>query len=167
MDSFHTKGTLHVGEQTYAVHRIERVAPPGLPYSLKIVLENLLRHEDGVRLTADQVRHVLQWDATADPVHEIDLTPARVFLHDTNGVPVLADLAAMRAVMAELGGDPEQVNPVIPTELVVDHSVIADVFARPDSLARNMTLEYERATSPTGTRKSSGRSGRARRSALD
>jgi aconitate hydratase len=144
MDSFHTKGTLHVGEHTYAVRRIERVAPAGLPYCLKILLENLLRHEDGVRVIADQVRHVLEWDATAQPAHEVDVSPSRVFMHDTNGVPALADLAAMRAVMAEIGGDPAQVNPVIPTELVVDHSVIADVFGRPDSLTRNIELEYER-----------------------
>jgi aconitate hydratase len=144
LDSFGTQGTLQVGDRTLAVHRIERIAPAGLPYSLKIVLENLLRHEDGDRITADQIRAVADWDPTATPTHEIDLTPARAFLHDTNGVPALADLAAMRDVTAALGGDPSLVNPRIPTELVADHSVIADVFGRPDALSRNVDLEYQR-----------------------
>jgi aconitate hydratase len=144
IDSFRTAGTLRVGDRTYAVHRIDRIAPPDLPFSFKIVLENLLRHEDGERTTAEHVLAITGWEPTTETQQEINLTPARAFLHDTNGVPVLADLAAMRAAMAAIGGEPVRVSPLIPTELVVDHSVIADSFGRPDALARNVELEYRR-----------------------
>ncbi|MEU6644041.1 aconitate hydratase AcnA [Saccharomonospora sp. NPDC046836] len=144
MDTFGTGGTLSVGDRTYAVRRIDRIAPPDLPYSLKIVLENLLRHEDGETVTAEQIRAVAEWDPGAEPAHEISLFPARAFLHDTNGVPALTDLAAMREAMVALGGDPARVNPHIPTELVADHSVIADVFGTPDAAVRNVELEYRR-----------------------
>ena len=107
-----------------------------LPYSLRIVHENLVRWG----APAEQVRAVVERDTTA----EIEVYPSRVFLHDTNGVPVLADLAAMRDAMVELGGDPARVDPLVPAELVVDHSVIADVFGRPDALERNVELEYRR-----------------------
>ncbi|MFF5986603.1 aconitate hydratase AcnA [Prauserella flavalba] len=144
LDSFGTADTLHVGDRAYRVRRLDRVAPPDLPYSLKIVLENLLRHEDGETVTAEQIRAVAEWDASARPAHEISLFPARTFLHDTNGVPALADLAAMREAVAALGGDPARVNPRIPTELVADHSVVADSFGTPDAAARNVELEYRR-----------------------
>nr|WP_269433604.1 aconitate hydratase AcnA [Nonomuraea sp. SBT364] len=115
-------------------------SPARLPYSLRIMLENLLRH----RAPAEQVAALTGWQPRGDRTAAVDLRPARVFLHDTNGVPALADLAAMRDAMAALGGDPERVNPAVPAELVVDHSIIADVFGRPDALARNAELEYER-----------------------
>ncbi|WP_316247668.1 aconitate hydratase AcnA [Nonomuraea sp. PA05] len=127
---------LTVGARRYRIHP---VAAP-LPYSLRIMLENLLRHG----APEEQVRALTGWQPRGDRTAAVDLHPARVFLHDTNGVPALADLAAMRDAMAALGGDPERVNPAIPAELVVDHSIIADVFGRPDALARNAELEYER-----------------------
>ncbi|GAA2856625.1 aconitate hydratase AcnA [Streptosporangium fragile] len=129
---------LTVGSRRYRIHRVD--APARLPYSLRIMLENLLRHG----APAEQVRALTGWRPRADRTVAVDLHPARVFLHDTNGVPALVDLAAMRDAMAELGGDPGRVNPAIPAELVVDHSIIADVFGRPDALARNAELEYER-----------------------
>ncbi|MFU8872742.1 aconitate hydratase AcnA [Micromonospora sp. SL4-19] len=142
-NSFATAGTLHVGDARYAVHRLADLAPPDLPYSLRIVLENLLRHEDGDG-AAGQIHALLNWGDHS--VHEtaIDLHPARVFLHDTNGVPTLVDLAAMRDAITQLGGDPARVNPSIPAELVVDHSVVADVFGRPDARERNVEIEYSR-----------------------
>jgi aconitate hydratase len=115
-----------------------------LPFTLKVLLENLLRHEDGQLVTAQQLEAVRRWDPTAGRRDEVDLHPTRVFLHDTNGVPTLVDLAAMRDALEGLGGDPRAVNPVIPAELVTDHSVIADVFGRPDARDRNVELEYER-----------------------
>ncbi|MEV4114526.1 aconitate hydratase AcnA [Nonomuraea sp. NPDC049695] len=127
-----------MGPRRYRIHAID--APARLPYSLRIMLENLLRHG----APAEQVRAVAGWEPRADRTAAVDLHPARVFLHDTNGVPALADLAAMRDAMTALGGDPGRVNPAIPAELVVDHSIIADVFGRPDALARNAELEYER-----------------------
>jgi aconitate hydratase len=139
-DSFGTRDTLRIGDRRPTVHRLDRIAPPDLPYTLRILLENLLRHEDGTRITADHVRALVDRDETA----EIDVHPSRVFMHDTNGVPVLADLAAMREATEALGGDPSRVNPVVPAELVVDHSIVADVFGRPDALARNTELEYRR-----------------------
>ena len=129
---------------SHHIHRITELAPADLPYSLRIVLENLLRHEDGEQVTADQVRALLDWGTPESFTRAIDLHAARVFLHDTNGVPTLVDLAAMRDATVALGGDPAQINPVIPAELVVDHSVIADVFGTPDAFARNVEIEYGR-----------------------
>jgi aconitate hydratase len=129
---------LTVGARRYRIHPV--AAPARLPYSLRIMLENLLRHG----APAGQVAALAGWQPHGDRTEAVDLHPARVFLHDTNGVPALADLAAMRDAMAALGGNPERVNPAIPAELVVDHSIIADVFGRPDAPARNAELEYER-----------------------
>ncbi|MGW4966092.1 aconitate hydratase AcnA [Nonomuraea sp. NPDC004186] len=129
---------LTVGSRRYRIHTAD--APARLPYSLRIMLENLLRHA----VPAEQVRALTGWRPDAGRTAAVDLHPARVFLHDTNGVPVLADLASMRDAMAALGGDPASVNPAIPAELVIDHSIIADVFGRPDALARNADREYER-----------------------
>ncbi|WP_433516638.1 aconitate hydratase AcnA [Nonomuraea sp. CA-143628] len=129
---------LTVGTRHYRIHSVGDAAR--LPYSLRIVLENLLRHG----APAEQVRAVTGWEPRADRTAAVDLHPSRVFLHDTNGVPALADLAAMRDAMARLGGDPDRVNPAIPAELVVDHSIIADAFGRPGALARNAELDYER-----------------------
>ncbi len=114
------------------------------PYSLKILLENLLRTEDGANITADHIRQLGGWDPTADPSVEIQFTPARVLMQDFTGVPCVVDLATMREAVRELGGDPTKVNPLAPAELVIDHSVIADLFGRADAFERNVELEYER-----------------------
>ncbi|MCV2490775.1 aconitate hydratase [Geodermatophilus sp. YIM 151500] len=143
-DSFGTAGELAVGERRYAIHRLGDIVPAGLPISLRIVLENLLRHEDGVRVTAEQVESLLAWGQDRSAGAAVDLSPSRIFLHDTNGVPTLADLAAMRDAAHVLRGRAELVNPTIPAELVVDHSVIADAFGTPDAFARNVEIEYAR-----------------------
>ena len=115
-----------------------------LPYSLKVLLENLLRTEDGANITAEDIRALASWDAEADPSKEIAFTPARVILQDFTGVPCVVDLAAMREAMAELGGDPTKINPLQPVELVIDHSVIADAFGTADAFASNVEIEYDR-----------------------
>ncbi len=117
-----------------------------LPFSLKILLENLLRTEDGANITADHIRSLAAWDPTAEPDIEIQFTPARVVMQDFTGVPCVVDLATMREAVQELGGDPDKINPLAPAELVIDHSVIADLFGAPDSFARNVELEYQRNT---------------------
>jgi aconitate hydratase len=144
-DSFGARGTLSVGDNSYEVFRLSAVeGAERLPYSLKILLENLLRTEDGVNITAEHVRALAGWDPTADPATEIQFTPARVIMQDFTGVPCVVDLATMREAVATLGGDPTKVNPLAPAELVIDHSVIADIFGRPDAFERNVDLEYER-----------------------
>ncbi len=115
-----------------------------LPFSLKILLENLLRTEDGLNVTADHMRALAGWDPAADPDTEIQFTPARVIMQDLTGVPAVVDLATMREAMADLGGDAGKINPLVPAELVIDHSVIADVFGRPDAFERNVELEFGR-----------------------
>ena len=115
-----------------------------LPYSLKILLENLLRTEDGANITADHIRALGSWDPSAEPSVEIQFTPARVLMQDFTGVPCVVDLATMREAVRDLGGDPTKVNPLAPAELVIDHSVIADLFGREDAFARNVELEYQR-----------------------
>ncbi|HUR13270.1 MAG TPA: aconitate hydratase [Mycobacteriales bacterium] len=145
LDSFGAKGTLTVGSESYDVFRLSAVAgAEDLPYSLKVLLENLLRTEDGADITADHVRAVAAWDPSAEPDTEIQFTPARVLMQDFTGVPCVVDLATMREAMADLGGDPRKINPLAPAELVIDHSVVADHFGRADSLALNGALEYER-----------------------
>jgi aconitate hydratase len=144
LDSFGTADTLEVGEAVHRIHRVSDLAPADLPYSLRIVLENLLRHEDGKQVTAGQIQALLDWGTPESFTRAVDLHAARVFLHDTNGVPTLVDLAAMRDATAALGGDPARINPVVPAELVVDHSVIADVFGTPDAFTRNVEIEYGR-----------------------
>ena len=143
-DSFGTRTELQVGDRRYAIHSLAGLDVAPLPYSLRVVLENLLRHEDGVHATADQVRMLLDWSHDADHRTALDLNPSRTFLHDTNGVPALVDLAAMREAVLSLGEDPGMIKPQIPSELVVDHSVIADVFGTPDAFARNVEIEYRR-----------------------
>jgi len=145
LDTFGARGDLTVGDQRYEIFRITAV--PGherLPYSLKILLENLLRTEDGANITADHIRALGNWDPTADPSVEIQFTPARVLMQDFTGVPCVVDLATMREAVRDLGGDPKRVNPLAPAELVIDHSVIADIFGRPDAFERNVELEYSR-----------------------
>ncbi|HEX2175428.1 MAG TPA: aconitate hydratase [Nocardioidaceae bacterium] len=143
-DSFATRCELQVGNRTYTIHSLAGLDVEPLPYSLRVVLENLLRHEDGERVTTDQVRRLLQWSEGADHSQALDLSPSRTFLHDTNGVPALVDIATMREAVRALGEDPRVVNPQIPSELVIDHSVIADIFGTPDAFARNVDFEYAR-----------------------
>ncbi|MET0234854.1 MAG: aconitate hydratase [Kibdelosporangium sp.] len=144
-DSFGARGTLTVGDTSYEVFRLNAVeGAERLPYSLKILLENLLRTEDGANITAAHVRALAGWDPAAEPATEIQFTPARVVMQDFTGVPCIVDLATMREAVTQLGGDPDKVNPLAPAELVIDHSVIADIFGRPDAFERNVDLEYER-----------------------
>ncbi|MBB5633518.1 aconitate hydratase [Cryobacterium mesophilum] len=145
MNSFGARADLTVGGTTYEIFRLDAV--PGyerLPYSLKVLLENLLRNEDGTLVTADQVRAVAEWDPAADHGAEIQYTPARVLLQDFTGVPCVVDLVAMRDAMAAFDGDPQKINPLIPSELVIDHSVIADAFGTPKAFRINADLEFQR-----------------------
>jgi aconitate hydratase len=145
VDSFGSHGTLQVGDKAYTIARLAAAGDVSrLPFSLKVLLENLLRTEDGANITADDIASLVAWDATADPSIEIQFTPARVILQDFTGVPAVVDLATMREAVAELGGDPASINPLAPAELVIDHSVIADLFGAPDAFERNVELEYER-----------------------
>jgi aconitate hydratase len=148
-DSFGARSTLDVGGAAYEIFRLDKVcaeipAAADLPYSLKVLLENLLRTEDGENTTADSIRAIAQWDPTAEPDTEIQFTPARVLMQDFTGVPCIVDLATMREAMADLGGDPKKINPLAPAELDIDHSVIADFFGSKDALGLNSALEYER-----------------------
>src|SRR4051795_743097 len=148
-DSFGAKGTLEVGDQSYEIYRLSAVTGDGLdveglPYSLKVLLECLLRTEDGADITADDIRALAGWDAEAEPDKEIQFTPARVIMQDFTGVPCIVDLATMREAMADLGGDATKINPLAPAELVIDHSVIADVFGTPEAFERNVEIEYQR-----------------------
>ena len=137
--------TLAVGDASYEIYRLDAVeGQETLPYSLKILLENLLRTEDGVSTTAEHVRALAAWDPQAEPDTEIQYTPARVLMQDFTGVPCVVDLAAMREAMAELGGDPRRINPLAPAELVIDHSVVADFFGTKEALGLNSALEYDR-----------------------
>ena len=145
MDTFGSRGTLQVGSAPYEIFRLSAVdGAARLPFSLKVLLENLLRTEDGANITADHVRALAGWDSQAEPDTEIQFTPARVLMQDFTGVPCVVDLAAMREAMVALGGDPERINPLSPAELVIDHSVVADVFGRQDAFVRNAELEFER-----------------------
>ncbi|USQ81772.1 aconitate hydratase [Ornithinimicrobium faecis] len=144
-NSFGAKNTLQVGDASYEYYRITDLeGSANLPYSLKVLLENLLRTEDGKNITADHINALAQWDENADPSTEIQFTPARVIMQDFTGVPCVVDLATMREAMVDLGGDPTKINPLAPAELVIDHSVIIDVFGRPDAFERNVEIEYER-----------------------
>jgi aconitate hydratase len=148
-DSFGAKGSLQVGDDTYTIYRLSAVHGDGLdveslPYSLKVLLENLLRCENGSDITADDVRALAGWDAGADPSEEIQFSPARVIMQDFTGVPAVVDLATMREAMKDLGGDPAKINPLTPAELVIDHSVITDVFGTSAAFSRNVEFEYER-----------------------
>ncbi|MEJ7833059.1 MAG: aconitate hydratase [Nocardioides sp.] len=151
-DSFGAKSTLDVGDTSYEIYRLDAVSGDGLahdavaslPFSLKVLLENLLRTEDGSDITADDILALAGWDADAEPDKEIQFTPSRVIMQDFTGVPCVVDLATMREAMADLGGDPTRINPLAPAEMVIDHSVIADVFGTPDAFERNVEIEYER-----------------------
>jgi len=145
VNSFGAKSTLTVDGTAYEIFRLDAVdGQAKLPYSLKVLLENLLRNEDGANITKADIAALASWDPASEPDKEIQFTPARVIMQDFTGVPCVVDLATMREAVAELGGDPAKVNPLSPAELVIDHSVIADVFGTPDSFRRNVELEYER-----------------------
>jgi len=145
LDSFGARGTLEVGDASYDVFRLSAVAgSEKLPFSLKILLENLLRTEDGSNITSAHIRALAGWDPSAEPDTEIQFTPARVIMQDFTGVPCIVDLATMREAFVELGGDPSRINPLAPAEMVIDHSVIADVAGRADAFERNVELEYQR-----------------------
>jgi aconitate hydratase len=149
MNSFASKSTLSSGNRAYTIYRLPALETKGfklgrLPFSLRILLENLLRREDGVNVTADDIEFLANWDAKAEPSREIAYMPARVLMQDFTGVPAIVDLAAMRDAIKTLGGDPERVNPLVPAELVIDHSVQVDEFGTPAAYQANSLLEFQR-----------------------
>jgi len=144
-NSFQARSRLEVGGKSYEIFRLDAVAgSERLPYSTKILLENLLRNEDGVTVRREDIEALANWDPQAKPSHEIQYRPARVLMQDFTGVPAVVDLAAMRDAMQALGGDPEKINPLQPAELVIDHSVQVDYFGSDDAFARNAEIEFQR-----------------------
>ena len=147
-NSFGAKAELEVGGRTYEIFRIDALQSTfdvaRLPFSLKILLENLLRNEDGEAIRAADIEALAKWNAKAEPSEEIAFTPARVVMQDFTGVPAIVDLAAMRDAMKAMGGDPNKINPLVPAELVIDHSVQVDVFGSAQAFERNAELEFER-----------------------
>ncbi len=144
-DSFGARDNLKVGDKSYEIYRLDAVTgTEKLPYSLKVLAENLLRTEDGSNITKDHIEAIANWDPSADPSVEIQFTPARVIMQDFTGVPCIVDLATMREAIGDLGGDPDKVNPLAPADLVIDHSVIADLFGTANAFERNVEIEYER-----------------------
>jgi len=144
-NSLGAKKNLNVGGKDFEIFDISQIeGAASLPFSLKVLLENLLRTEDGANITADHIKALAQWDPSVEPDTEIQFTPARVVMQDFTGVPCVVDLATMREAIVDLGGDPAKVNPLAPAELVIDHSVIADVFGTKDSFEQNTDIEYER-----------------------
>ena len=150
LDSFKARKTLKVGDKTYTYFSIPEAEKNGLegvsrlPYSLKVVLENLLRFEDGRTVTKADIRACAEWLVTRQSSHEISYRPARVLMQDFTGVPAVVDLAAMRDAAVKLGGDPKKINPQVPVDLVIDHSVMIDYFGTKDAFKKNVELEYER-----------------------
>src|SRR5689334_7625060 len=146
-DSFKARTTLACGNQNFEIASLAALKDRNvarLPYSLKILLENLLRFEDGVNVTRDDVEALIKWDPKAAPSYEISFTPSRVIMQDFTGVPAVVDLAAMREAMIKLGGNPDEINPLSPAELVIDHSVQVDNYGTADSLSKNTSVEFER-----------------------
>ncbi|AKN17311.1 aconitate hydratase [Mycobacterium haemophilum DSM 44634] len=145
VNSFSARDTLKIGENSYQIYRLDAVPnTKKLPYSLKVLAENLLRNEDGSNITKDHIEAIANWDRQAEPSIEIQYTPARVVMQDFTGVPCIVDLATMREAIGDLGGNPDKVNPLAPADLVIDHSVIADLFGRADAFERNVEIEYQR-----------------------
>lgn len=145
VNSFGAQTTLEVGGTQYQIFSIDRVeGAKRLPYSLKVLLENLLRTEDGANVTKAHIEALGGWDPSAEPDTEIQFTPARVIMQDFTGVPCVVDLATMREAVVDLGGSPDKINPLAPAELVIDHSVISDVYGTPTAFLKNVEIEYER-----------------------
>src|SRR5947209_5359896 len=149
MNSFGTRSTLKLGSREFEIFRLDTLEKQGLsnrhlPFSLRILLENLLRNENGRSVTADDIRTLTQWKAAEEPSHEISFTPARVLMQDFTGVPAVVDLAAMRDAVQKFGGDPALINPLQPAELVIDHSVQVDEFGTPKAFSANGILEFQR-----------------------
>src|SRR6187399_440244 len=148
-DSLNTRSTLDVGGKTYAYYSLAKAGAQlgdvsRLPLSMKVLLENLLRFEDGDTVTRDDVQAIVDWQKERRSDREIQYRPARVLMQDFTGVPAVVDLAAMRDAMAKLGGDPQRINPLVPVHLVIDHSVMVDEFGTPKAFEQNVALEYER-----------------------
>ncbi len=147
-DSFGARAELQVGDRTYEIHRLdalqEKFDVARLPYSIKVLLENVLRLEDGESVSAEDVETIAKWDAKAEPSAEIPFQPARVLMQDFTGVPAVVDLAAMRDAMDEIGGDPAAINPLVPVDLVIDHSVQVDAFGNAMAFDVNADRDYER-----------------------
>jgi len=144
VNSFGSSDVLKVGDKSYRYFRLNSVDAKTLPFSLKVLLENLLRTEDGANITADHINALVNWDPSVEPDTEIQFTPARVIMQDFTGVPCVVDLATMREAVAELGGDPKRINPLAPAEMVIDHSVVIDVAGSADAFEKNVEFEYER-----------------------
>ena len=149
MDTFHSRSTLKIGGKEYEIFRLDALDKAGvstrhLPYSLRILLENLLRTEDGRNVRAEDIRALVSWSGKSKSDKEIAFTPSRVLMQDFTGVPAVVDLAAMRDAMTKLGGDPSLINPLQPAELVIDHSVQVDEFGKPQAFAMNAELEFVR-----------------------
>src|SRR4051795_5750560 len=150
LDSFRCCKPLKVGSKTYAFYSLAAAEKNGLkgisrlPFSMKVLLENLLRNEDGRTVTKEDIQGFAQWLKTKTSDREIPFRPARVLMQDFTGVPAVVDLAAMRDAMKNLGGDPKRINPLVPVDLVIDHSVVVNFFGTPQSLGRNVELEYQR-----------------------
>ena len=144
VNSFSSADNLVVGGKTYRYFKLSSAGGANLPFSLKILLENLLRTEDGANITAAHIEALVNWNPNAEPDTEIQFTPARVIMQDFTGVPCIVDLATMREAVAALGGDPKKINPLAPAEMVIDHSVVIDVAGRADAFEKNVALEYER-----------------------
>ncbi|HEY1142844.1 MAG TPA: aconitase family protein, partial [Sphingomicrobium sp.] len=148
-DSLSTRSNLTVGDRTYAYYSLPKAAEQlgdisRLPFSMKVLLENLLRFEDGATVTRDDLQAMVDWQKERTISREIQYRPARVLMQDFTGVPAVVDLAAMRDAMANLGGDPQKINPLVPVHLVIDHSVMVDEFGNPQAFDRNVELEYAR-----------------------
>ncbi|MCF8535950.1 MAG: aconitate hydratase AcnA [Rhodoluna sp.] len=144
VNSFGSAAVLKVRDKTYRIFRLDALDAARLPYSLKILLENLLRTEDGANITSEHIRALASWNPSAEPDTEIQFTPARVIMQDFTGVPCVVDLATMREAVAELGGDPKKINPLAPAEMVIDHSVVIDVAGSADAFEKNVEFEYAR-----------------------
>jgi len=150
LDSFKTRRTLKVGNKSYDYYSLKAAEAAGvgdvqnLPFSLKVLMENLLRNEDGFTVFPDDIKAMGQWTKEKKSHREINYYPARVLMQDFTGVPAVVDLAAMRDAMKSVGGNPQKINPLVPVDLVIDHSVIVDYSASPDAFTKNMQLEYER-----------------------
>src|SRR3569833_584078 len=148
-DSLNTRSTLQVGDKSYAYYSLPKAAEAlgdlsRLPFSMKVLLENLLRFEDGQTVTRDDLQAMVDWQKERKIAREIQYRPARVLMQDFTGVPAVVDLAAMRDAMAQLGGDPQKINPLVPVHLVIDHSVMVDEFGTPQAFRKNVELEYQR-----------------------